>query len=300
MGINYSCPPPERIPAYSFSIRPEFSSTSGKDFYMELYWNVEKASSLEKHHLISLLLPLYLDSTSKQNINLFLNYYIHNEKANEIVVFLARNLKTDEPEGLTVIIILKDYYLENNSTRENEYFLVSTTSTINKNARAKGIYREIAYLEAKLLSEKFIGKNYAYFDAVLNPLAYMKLSKHVLLYPNSMVETPESIKKFMMKLIDEFEYISAGFDNPFVVVDETILEDFDKEYWFRNYNKLPREVQYYIDQTKLTDGCGLLYFTPGRLVEGNSLGLNPFEIPFDSEVTPKVLLKECYFNKPKI
>ena len=46
----------------------------------------------------------------------------------------------------------------------------------------------------------------------------MKITKHFLVYPNSMIETPKTIEKLMKKLMNRFEYISAGEENPFVVI----------------------------------------------------------------------------------
>lgn len=300
MGINYSCPGPLRQIDFNFSVRPEFSSTSGKDFYIEFFWNIENACAEERQYLTSLILPLYVQSTSKENINFFLNYYINNSKMINKHIFIARDLKTNQIEGMTINIITKEYYLDNDYSKENEYMILSQMSAVNFNARNRGIYREITYLEIYFFNASNLGKNLLFFDASISPLVYQKISKHALLYPNSMVETPPTIKNFMRKLMKIFEYESIGEENEFLVYDETIVESNDNEKWMNNYQNLSRETKYFIDQTRLRDGIGLLYFTCGRLIERNTLGLPAFEIELEGETLPKVYVKEHYFSRPKI
>ena len=173
-------------------------------------------------------------------------------------------------------------------------------TAVSQRARNKGIYKEIAYLEYLLFNKSNIGKNLIFFDCAINPLAYQKLTNHTLLYPNSMMQTPKAVEKFMIKLMEKFEYDSVGEENHFVVYDETIIDSQDKEKWMSSYNKLSRETKYYIDQTKLRDGIGLLYLICGRLIEGNTLGLPPFEIELSEDMQPKLLVKEHFFLRPKI
>ena len=300
MGVNYSCPAPSTQVNFNFNTRPGFTSLSGKDFYFEVYLNIENATPVEKHYIASLILPIYLESTSKENINQFLEYYIHNNKMTNIHLFLARDTTTHQPEGLTINIVLKEYFLENDYSIENEYIVVAQMSAVVEKARNKGIYKESSFLEIIFLNKFNLGKNLVFFDTAVSPIVYQKVSKHALLFPNSMMQTPKNLEKFMIKLMDKFEYESVGEENYFIVNDEIVLDSNDKEKWMSNYNNLPRETKYYIDQTKLRDNIGLLYFICGRLIEGNTLGLPAFELELTEDMQPKLLVKEHYFVRPKI
>ena len=259
MGINYSSPAPSKSLNFNFITKPEFSSYSGKDYFIEAFRNIENATLEEKHYIASLILPLYLKLTSQENINFFLDYYIHNESIQERNVFIARDINSHQIEAVLVHLIAKEYLNENDYSKENLYAAVSGIFVVSETARNKGIYSEISALEMLLISRRNLGTNVVFFDCVLNPLVYMKITKHFLVYPNSMIETPKTIEKLMKKLMNRFEYVSAGEENPFVVVDETKMELPDKEKWFKNYDKLPKEVRYYIDLTKLRSEIGILY-----------------------------------------
>ena len=92
---------------------------------------------------------------------------------------------------------------------------------------------------------------------------------------------------------------SAGEANPYIVVDNLNIKLSDNQKWFHNYENLPRELRFYIDQTKLRKYIGLVYLYPIKLIEGNTLGFPKQERIFYKDFDPQVLLKEFYFTKPK-
>lgn len=300
MGINYSCPAPQVSPSFDFLIRPEFSSFSNNDYYIEAYMNIENATQEERHFLVSLILPLYIETSTNQNINFFLDYYIHNESFLHRNVIIARDSKTNQVEGVSISLIIKEYLLKNDYSPENCYYALSGISFVSKKARSKGIYTGMTFHDLFLNSRNTEGKNFVYCDYVLSPIVYLKITENFVVYPNSIMKTPETVEKLTFKLMNRLGFISAGEDNPFIVLDNTNFEILDIEKWFKNYEKLPREVKYYIDQTKLRKNIGLVYLFSVGLLEGNSLRLPKQDISYTQDLVPHVLLKEFYFTKPKI
>ena len=64
----------------------------------------------------------------------------------------------------------------------------------SKNARSKGMYSGMTYHEIFLNSRSTTGKNFVYYDYVLNPIVYMKITKNVMVYSNSIMKTPKLSK----------------------------------------------------------------------------------------------------------
>ena len=262
--------------------------------------NIENATPEEIHFIASLILPLYIESTSNANINALLDCYIYNECVNHKNVLIARDSITNEVEGVSINLIAKEYFLENDFSPENCYYALSGIVFVSKNARSKGIYSGMTYHEILLNSRSTTGKNFVYCDYVLSPVVYMKITNTIKVYPNSIMKTPETIEKLTLKLMNRAGFKSAGEANPYIVVDNLNFDLPDTQKWFQNYENLPREVKYFIDQTKLRKNIGLAYFFPVRLIEGNTIGFPKQEINFYRDLNPYVLYKEFYFTKPKI
>ena len=202
MGIDYSCPAPLKSLNFNLTIKPEFSYTSGKKYFVEAFRNIENATHEERHYIASLVLPLYLKLTSQSNINFFLDYYIHNESIQERNVFVVRDTETHLIEAVIVHLIAKEYLEENDYSRENLYAAVSGIFVVSESFRNKGLYGEISFLEMILISRRYSGTNVVYCDCAINPLAYMKITNNFLVYPNSTIRTPVTIERLMKKFMN--------------------------------------------------------------------------------------------------
>ena len=130
---------------YDFKVRPDFNPSKNSSFYVEYFWNLEKAPKPDLAYLVSLITPLTQASFSKFDADAIINLFFYNKKVSELNLALFRNINTHKIEGYYTYTVCIEYFLPNNFTKENEYNVVSGFTMIDKSIRNKGIYHVIGY-----------------------------------------------------------------------------------------------------------------------------------------------------------
>lgn len=285
-------------PLYDFKVRSDYTPSPSSPYYIEFFWNLEKASKSEVNHFISLMTPITQTSYSPEDLDYIHNFYLSNKNASEINLVFIRNSKNHQIEGYMIYVACVEYYLPNNLTKENEYTVLNGFAITNPSLRNKGIFEVIMSLYAYPYCIKNNGKNCVFNELVVNPATYKYFTKNHILFPSYFRQIPRLVEDFMFMLIKKYNYKSLSPEKPFVIKDATI-NDFNSELWRRSYQKLSNEMKFFIDQTELKPGYGLLFFTFATLLQGNSLGL-PCCQYYLSKKLPELLFKEFHFDSPKL
>lgn len=282
---------------YDFRTRPEFIPLKGFPFYIEFFWNFEKAPKSQADQLLSFLTSLEQNSLSPSDFNETIKYYFFNKYSSESGLGLIRCSESHKIVGFISMVAFIEYFLPNNYTKENEFNIASFFGIVSKNFKVKGTLMLTMSLLVHMFSLKNPGKNCIFIDCSINPISYKFVSQNGIIYPSYYREMPRLVQDFVLRLMKIFEYESLSEDKPFVVKDATI-EDVDRESWKKNYSRLSNDMKYFIDQTELKPGYGLLFFTFTNLLQGNTLGL--LSSQYYPRRMPKLLVKEYCFNGPKL
>ena len=284
---------------YNFTIRPDFIPSASSPFYAEYFWNLQKSSKSELNHLISLINPVALESFSSNDVNEINEYYFFNKNVNEVNLVLIRNTLSHEIEGYLSYISCIEFFLPNNTTKENEYTVLNGFAVVKKNLRNKGIVKFFySDLYVYAYCTKNIGKNCVFLDTAIHPASYKHISQNSILYPSFNRQVPRLPKDFISGLLKKYGYEILSDEKPYVI-KEIALVDFDADYWRKNYHKLSNDVKFFIDQTGLNPGRGLMFFTCATLLQGNTLGFPCTQYYLKKELS-EILVKEFYFENPKL
>lgn len=283
---------------YDFTIRPDYIPSKSSPFYAEYFWNLLKSSKSELNHFISLITPLALQSISSSELNEVNNYFFSNNSVTELNLVLIRNTVSHEIEGFLIYITFIEFFLPNNTTKENEYCVLSAFALANKNIRNKGIFELFSDLYIYPYCIKNIGKNCVFFDVALNPASYKNITRNFILFPSYYRQVPRLVEDFMLKLMKKHNYERISDEKPYVVKNAGLI-DLDTEYWRKNYERLSNDIKFFIDQTELKPGYSLLFFSYTTLLQGNTLGL-PCTQYYLKKKLPEILVKEFHFESPKL
>lgn len=282
---------------YEFRIRPEFVPLEGFPFYVEFFWNFEKAPKSQASHLISQISSIEQNSLPPNSLKSFLDYFFCNKDSSESGLGLLRCSESHQIVGFISMVAFIEYFLPNNNTKENEFNIASFFGIVSKDFKLKGTLALTMSLLVHMFSIKHRGKNCVFLDCSINPISYKFVTQNGIIYPSYYREMPRAVQDFVLRLMKKYDYVSLSEEKRFVVEDQTI-EDIDRERWRRGYSKLSNDMKYFIDQTELRPGYGLLFFTFTNLLQGNTLGLTCSQ--YYPRRLPRLLVKEYCFDAPKL
>jgi hypothetical protein len=163
--------------------------------------------------------------------------------------------------------------LKNDYSKENSYIISHSFACVKNTKRKLGLASDFINIQTLSNFIDYPESNLIHFDISIHVLAYFEVTRvSNCIIPSYSIEASENIKKFIFELIEKLGFEKYG-KNSLLIKDTFKDIGYDREYWKRNYNKLPNDMKFYIDQTNLKPKTAFPHLLVCNLMENNTLNL---------------------------
>ncbi|OMJ73495.1 hypothetical protein SteCoe_27795 [Stentor coeruleus] len=269
MNIENNCSI-EKIQLCELSM-PEISQ---KEYYFEYIKNFKSLPLDLQSSLIDQMYSIYSKALKGFTRESFFQSEFNNPTSLCTKIILLKTTADNSIKVFTEYNIYEFFAIPNLVSPSNKYLVSSGLSCATQKFQRRGIFKKIKAIIGALLRKEYQNNNLLHFDVSVNPISYFSMCKSASYFvPKYNFIHPESIEKFMIKIMRSFGYPALKDKHPLVTKEINCLVDFDKKTFLKNYNLLPPEIKYYIDLTGLEDNLGLCLLTVININEGNTLSI---------------------------
>lgn len=300
MGSNFDKVPKVENIDFPFKRSLYSEKNSSKPYYYQIFEDINHANPIEKQFLVSQVIDIFkMCFPAVANYNNIISYYFYFHEAKSVYLIFVIDKKTNLVQGFQLNVIIEERLEEGNRSEANTYTVAKGIVGTRPEYRQTGLYKEITLLFIFHVLRKLGQRNFICFDLVINPVIFyfaQKITKWV--YPGLIKEISRKQMEFFVRLKKRLLFTPASESNPILVQAMTSLTDSEIQYWRKSYSKIPKEMKFVIDQTKLEKNVGVAYMAIINMIEGNTLGL-PAGVYLDM-VDLKVEAFEHSFISPKL
>ncbi|OMJ70163.1 hypothetical protein SteCoe_31921 [Stentor coeruleus] len=208
-------------------------------------------------------------------------------KATTCIVILGRELDSSQLVASCIIMPFFFEHIENDHRPQNQFLSGHGILCVAEKYRINKLAWVIGDITEEVLWTLYPNTNIIEFGFMVSPLSfYAAAVRSKLAMPDGKAQKNPKIHQLFEKLktIVPTRSKKVG-DNPYVhQIFPPVKNDLDLI--FENLDRLPRVMKYFVNETGLTPGYGLMAMQISQLVEGNTL-----ELPAGQYITPKAKFK---------
>ncbi|OMJ72222.1 hypothetical protein SteCoe_29397 [Stentor coeruleus] len=277
----------------------EINNSLPKNYYFDFIESFLSLPKILQHSLLKEIYEIVSVLFADYTFELFCSKEFFDSKATHSILILIRQTGSNKIIGFNKEHLHERYAFENDYRESNKYICASGIVGCIPEFQGKRILTDLNYLSTYLFVNNFPQNNLVILDFYTNPISYYslhKISKNIIPSPGKSYS--KKILDFIIQTANFKGYKSLPFRHPLMVKEDHLIKNMNKQYLKDNYNKLPKEMKFFIDTTGLEPHAALTCMPIIQILKDNSLGLE--EIYYDKPKDLDVKVFRWVINNPKI